>query len=167
MRTLFLVLLLVFVAAAPLGAQVCREGPPPTLSTLFPDLVDDLTREFYDSRDGCLTNLYKQQNYIPADGAPEPLWAVVMIEPHNDPFLGSDSDAMKDHYERTEMDVYEVDGWPITGTETAVGYEFVTLKGDIRVAVIAKQAPDQATGWILAQKFFEEILPKIIIPCET
>ena len=167
MRTLFLTLLLVAVVAAPLQAQVCREGPPPTLSTLFPEQVADLDREFYDMRDGCLTNVYKMRNYIPAAGADSPMWAVVMIEPNTDPFLGGTLDGMKAHYERSEMDVYPVADWIVSGAETSVGYEFVTLKGDIRVTVMIKEAANQAGAWTLAEQFFAEVLPKILIPCET
>jgi hypothetical protein len=167
MRTLFLILLLVSVVAAPLQAQVCRAGPPPTLSTLFPNQIADLDREFYDMRDGCLTNIYKPRNYIPASDAEDPMWAVVMIEPQDDPFLGASAEAMKDHYGRTEMDIYEADGWPITGVKTSVGHEFVTLKGDLRVTIMVKQAKDLASAWGLAETFFAEILPKVLIRCET
>jgi hypothetical protein len=167
MPTLFLTLLLVAVVAARLQAQICREEPPPTLSTLFPDQVADLDRESYDMRDGCLTNVCRQRSYIPVPDAEDPMWEVVLIEPHHDPILGGSTENMRAHYELAEMTLYSVAAWPISGRETGVGFEFVTLKGDLQVAVVVKQANDQAAAWLLAEDFFNVILPNVSIPCET
>jgi len=113
--TLFLTLLLVAVVTVRLQAQVCCEEPPPTLSTPSPDQVADLDREFYDMRDGCLTNVCKQRSYIPAPDAEDPMWEVVLIEPYYDPVLGGPAENMKAHYELTEMILYSVAAWPISG----------------------------------------------------
>lgn len=166
MRAMFLTLLLVVVSATPLEAQVCREGPLPPLADLFPDEVTELVREFYDARDGCLTNLYRPANYRDPDAVTGP-WAVVMIEPHTDPFLGISAEQMTTHYERSGAVIHEVDEWPITYNETGVGHEYVTLKGELRIAIMIKDAESAASSWALAEKFFSAILPKVLIRCQT
>ncbi|MDA0311686.1 MAG: hypothetical protein O2992_06165 [Gemmatimonadetes bacterium] len=167
MRTTFLTLLLIVAVAAPIQAQMCQTGPSPELSTLFPNEVAGLTREFYDSRDGCLTNLYRPASYRAAEGTTPAEWAVVSIEPHNDPFLGESAEAMKAHYERSGMVLHETSGWPVSFEEISAGHEFVALKGDLRIAVVIKGAANQASSWFLAKKFFDDVLPKVLVPCQS
>jgi len=167
MRTAFLTFLLIVAAAAPLQAQICRKGPSPELGTLFPNEVAGSTRAFYDSRDGCLTNLYRPASYRAGEGTTAAQWAVVSIEPHDDPFLGESAEAMKAHYERSGMALYETSGWPVTFAEISAGHEFVTLKGDLRISVVIKDATGQASSWALAKKFFDDVLPKVLVPCQT
>jgi hypothetical protein len=66
------------------------------------------------------------------------MWEAVLIEPHHDPVLGGSAENMKAHYELTEMILYSMAAWPISGAV-----------------------------WLLAEDFFNVILPNVSIPCET
>jgi hypothetical protein len=162
MRALFATLLMGVAIAAPLSAQRCKGTDPPSPTAFFPESVANLGREFYDMRSGSVTNAYK-----PTDAAYEGPWAVVLIEPHSDPFLGGDADELARHYERTDTPSHLVADWPVALAQCSVGDEFTTLKGEYRVSVVIKESTDLDASAALADAFFRKILPLIPPGCGT
>jgi len=166
MRSLILTILLLAVVAVPLQAQTspCGDVDAPPLSMLFPDEIAGMDRELYDTRDGCFTYLYKPTAFKPVDNDGGP-WTVVMIEPHDDPFLGDTRDGLVRHYETAGMPFHEVGDWPITRSETLAGEEFVTLKDDLRITVVVKDGTDAMSSKALADQFFGILLPRTALRC--
>lgn len=163
MRVSFLALLLLLFGATALEAQTCRSGPLPPLQSLFPDEVDGMARQLYGVTGGCYTNIYRPAKSEPGSGVP---WAVVMIEEHNDPFLGDDPVRLTDHYKRAGLETHDVGGWPVAYEGTSdLGDRFVTLKDRLRVTVLVKEGTDLASSRTLTTQVLARILPGILLPC--
>lgn len=163
MRATFLALLLLLSTASAVEAQACRAGPLPPMMSLFPDEIDGMPRQLYTVADGCATNFYRPRDSKPGDGTP---WAAVMIEPHADPFLGEDPDALARHWTESGIAVHDVAGWPVSYQgHSELGHKFVTLKDRVRVTILVKETDDQAVGTALADRMFAAILPDILFPC--
>lgn len=159
MRPRFLpILLLLALGAISLQAQTCKKTDPPPLNLLFPEEVDGLEGRLHQTLGGCYTYLYQPEAMD--DTTP---WAVVMIEPHSDPFLGEDADALAAHYEERGVNVHRVEEWPVALTDSKVGIEWITLRDSLRVSVVVKNTDDEAAARALADRFFRRILPGL--PC--
>jgi len=163
MRVSILAVLLLLFSAAALEGQTCRSGPLPPLQSLFPNEIEGMPRQLYGVNGGCYTNIYRPAKSEPGSGVP---WAVVMIEEHNDPFLGDDAARLAAHYERAGLQTESVDGWPVAYEGTSdLGDRFVTLKDRLRVTVLVKEGRDLASSRALTNRLFAHILPGILLPC--
>jgi hypothetical protein len=163
MRVSFLALLLLLFGATALESQACRSGPLPPVLSLFPNEIDGMARQLYSVNGGCYTNIYRPARSEPGSGVP---WAVVMIEEHNDPFLGDDPVTLADHYKRAGLETQDVDGWPVAYEGTSdLGYRFVTLRDRLRVTVLVKEGVDLASSRMLTHRVLAAILPSILLPC--
>ena len=149
-----LLLLLVFLAL-PGAAQVCAPDQGPEISTLFPDEVDGMERQFYRSMAGAVTNMYPGSTP----------WAVVSMEPNQDVFLGGTADGLIRHYDRAGTDYIRFEGWPVARIQQGdLGEEYVTLRGAVRLTVLVKEAATPAESEATARTFLAAIFPRI--PCE-
>lgn len=163
MRVSFLASLLLLFGATALEGQACRSGPLPPLQSLFPGEIDGMARQLYGVNGGCYTNIYRPAKSEPGSGIP---WAVVMIEEHNDPFLGDDPIRLADHYRRAGLETQDVGGWPVAYEGSSdLGDRFVTLKDRLRVTVLVKEGIDLASSRALTQKVLAIVLPGILLPC--
>lgn len=156
MRPGLLSLVLALALAAPTGAQVCKQTPPPSLPSLFPESLEGLARSYSMSPGvGCLA-LYRGDDA----GA---LWAVLSAEPNTALPLGEDAGALLVHYKGSGKKVIDVDGWPVAVGYLPKGDEFTTLRGSVQLTVLVKNGDQGAASEALATAFLRAVLPAV--PC--
>ena len=156
MRPGLLNFVLALVLAAPAGAQVCKQTPPPLLPSLFPESVEGLSRSYSMAPGaGCLA-LYR-------GASTEGLWAVLSAETNPAPPLGEAADALRSRYQGDGKQVVDVDGWPLAVTYLPKGDEFTTLRGSVQITVLVKNGDQGAVSEALAAAFFRAVFPNV--PC--
>lgn len=160
MRPRILSLVLLACLAAPAQAQTCSKAPVSSVSSLFPDTVQGMKRQFYNRMDQCYTNLYRPSTEAVSAGA---LWAVVSIEPSPEPSLGESAQGLVGHYAQSGEETITVTGWPVAFTASQAGHEFTAVRGSVRIHVVVKGGDGGPHTKNLAVAFLERILP--LVPC--
>ena len=156
MRPGLLNFVLALVLAAPAGAQVCKQTPPPLLPSLFPESVEGLSRSYSMAPGaGCLA-LYR-------GASTERLWAVLSAETNTVGSAGETAEALNTHYAAGSKRVVVVDGWPVAVSYLPKGDEFTTLRGSVQITVLVKNGDQGAASEGLATAFFRAVLPSV--PC--
>lgn len=161
MRTGLLSLLSVCFLAGSVQAQTCTKTPPPFLPDLFPKSVAGLPLEFSTAPGaGCMA-LYR-----PADAQARlsTMWASVSAEAVTDPGLGETADGVRSWLSgQSSTSVVLVDGWPVGFSQRAVGDEFVTVRGSVRIKVSVKNGDHGDASKALATPLLKEMLAQV--PC--
>lgn len=144
--------------AAPAGAQVCRQAPPPFLPSLFPETLQGLNREFSSAPgEGCMGM------FRPAESGAGKMWAVVSVDPNTALPLGETAEALQSNYEGGGKAVILIDGWPAAVAYVTMGDEFTTLRGSLKVTVLVKNGDHGTASQEMATAFLRAILP--LVPC--
>lgn len=154
------VILALCLAAAPLHGQLCRKVPPPFLPGLFPEAILGMSLQFTTDPSGACAGWYRPATAEERAARP---WAMVTIEPNEDPVLGEDADAVRALTLAPTYTLLTMGEWPALVRPTNLGQEFAVIKGPVRVVVLVKNGDNGAASQALAQALFEAILPRV--PC--
>jgi len=161
MRTAFRSLLLLAVFAMPAQAQVCKKSPPPFLADLFPAKVRSLPIEFSTAPGGGCMALYRPEDQAARASAP---WASVTMDVSPIPSVGETAADVQAYFgTQEETQLFAVNGWPVAFTVSAVGDQFVTVRGAVRIKILIKNGDHGDASRALAVSFMENILPNV--PC--
>ena len=161
MRTGLLSLLSVCLLAASAQAQTCKKTPPPFLPDLFPKSVAGLPLEFSTAPGGGCMALYRPAD---ADARQGTLWASVSAETVPDERLGETAEGVQAWLAgQTGTSVVLVGDWPVGFSQRAVGDEFVTIRGTVRIKVSVKNGDHGDASKALALPLITQMLAQV--PC--
>jgi len=161
MRTGLLSLMSVCLLAASAQAQTCDKTPPPFLPDLFPKNISGLPLEFSTAPGGGCMALYRPAD---AQARATAVWASVSAETEPDARLGETAEGVRIWLSGMSGTAIElVDGWPVGFSQKAIGDEFLTVRGSVRIKVSVKNGDHGNASKALALPLMQQMLAQV--PC--
>jgi len=160
MRSGLLSFVCALLLSAPAGAQVCKQTPPPSLPSLFPESLEGLARAFTLAPGGGCMAFYKK-----AGAEATAMWAALSVDANPSLPLGESAETLASSYRSGGKKVVLVDEWPVAVNYLPKGDEFITLRGSVRITVLVKNGDQGAGSEALAAAFLRAVFPGV--PCGT